>query len=278
MLRDEKDGKSLLEIAESVSKLVIDSAKMKRFRKQDRAFYEAYKVRGKKYDVYCEIILQHRKAAETNPRLREYADGKPPHKGWIWEDNFLPYNWKGFWRPAIKEPSPDLLDLLSLYDISSMTNFIVPSTPPPKFTDAEKLMMDYVLLTIIHDKALKSPPTPKISDGIWPEGKEGGWDNDAWREIEENFDKPGKQTHINLAFDRVEADIANLKPAETKRNAVPAKCWGIKRIFKKTSHFILTIIGAIFVTVIAAIAVDIFADFGWLQSIKAFIYGILWPK
>jgi hypothetical protein len=159
-----------------------------------------------------------------------------------------------------------------------MTNFIVPSTPPPKFTDAEKLMMDYVLLTIIHDKALKSPPTPKISDGIWPEGKEGGWDNDAWREIEENFDKPGKQTHINLAFDRVEADIANLKPAETKRNAVPAKCWGIKRIFKKTSHFILTIIGAIFVTVIAAIAVDIFADFGWLQSIKAFIYGILWPK
>jgi hypothetical protein len=67
--------------------------------------------------------------------------------------------------------------------------------------------------------------------------------------------------------------------ASTDQNAAPAKHWGIKRItgwiFRKASHFILTVIVAIFVAVIAAIAVDIFADFGWLQSIKAFIYSIL---
>ncbi|MBW8001020.1 MAG: hypothetical protein FVQ80_03250 [Planctomycetes bacterium] len=77
-------------------------------------------------------------------------------------------------------------------------------------------------------------------------------------------------------------DLPNEKPAETGKNAATAKGWGIKRItgwiFKKTSHFILTVIVAIFVTVIAAIMVDILADFGWLQSIKAFIYRILWPK
>lgn len=44
-----------------------------------------------------------------------------------------------------------------------------------------------------------------------------------------------------------------------------------KGIIKK----ILKIIGAIVVAVIAAIVVDFFADFGWLQSIKAFIDKII---
>ena len=69
---------------------------------------------------------------------------------------------------------------------------------------------------------------------------------------------------------------------ELTPKADTAKCWGIKRVtgwmFKKTSHFILTVISAIFVAVITAIVVDIFADFGWLQSIKKIIYSILWPK
>jgi hypothetical protein len=69
------------------------------------------------------------------------------------------------------------------------------------------------------------------------------------------------------------------KPAEIEQKAAPAKCWGIiKRIpgwiFKKTSHFILTVIGAVIVTIV----VDIFADFGWLQSIKIIIYNIFTSK
>jgi hypothetical protein len=92
---------------------------------------------------------------------------------------------------------------------------------------------------------------------------------------------PAKDTDTQTG--RVQDDLDSTKPEETKQNVTPAKCWGIiKRIprwiFKKTSHFILTVIVAIFVAVIAAIAVDIFADFGWLQSIKAFIYSILWRK
>ena len=70
--------------------------------------------------------------------------------------------------------------------------------------------------------------------------------------------------------------------ASAKKNVTTTKRRWYKKvigwILKKTSHLILTVIVAIFATVVAAIVVDIFADFGWLQSIKAFIYSILWPK
>jgi len=87
------------------------------------------------------------------------------------------------------------------------------------------------------------------------------------------------ENKVNNFRNRVNEKI---KAASTKQDSAPAKRWGIKRItgwiFNKTSHFILTVIVTIFATVIAAIVVDIFADFGWLQSIKAFIYSILWSK
>jgi hypothetical protein len=96
----------------------------------------------------------------------------------------------------------------------------------------------------------------------------------------------------------LQADLASTKPAEKEQKApinvhmenVQAKNLQIghdasiheQQITeeKKKGIFIrlLKVIGAIVVAVIAAIVVDIFADFGWLQSIKAFIYNILWPK
>jgi uncharacterized protein YggT (Ycf19 family) len=80
----------------------------------------------------------------------------------------------------------------------------------------------------------------------------------------------------------VKEELATEAAIETEQNDTRAKGWGIKRIiswiFAKTSHFILTVIGAIVVAVIAAIVVDIFADFGWLQSIKEFIRSISLPK
>lgn len=73
-------------------------------------------------------------------------------------------------------------------------------------------------------------------------------------------------------------------PAEAEQNTPPAKQWRkvIKNItgwiFKKTSHFIGTLIVTIIGGLIVAILIDIFGDFGWLQSIKEFIYNILHPK
>ncbi len=77
------------------------------------------------------------------------------------------------------------------------------------------------------------------------------------------------------------------KPAETKQDIPPAK--GKKKkakiaslfkkifgwIFKKTSHVIGAVIIAIIGGLIVAILVDIFADFGWIERIKAVIYKIL---
>ncbi|MBW8039451.1 MAG: biotin transporter BioY [Planctomycetes bacterium] len=69
------------------------------------------------------------------------------------------------------------------------------------------------------------------------------------------------------------------KPAGAEGNNAPDKCQIIKRItgwiFKKTSHFIWTLIVSIIAGLIVAVLVDIFGEFGWLERIKAFIYNIL---
>ena len=44
-----------------------------------------------------------------------------------------------------------------------------------------------------------------------------------------------------------------------------------KSIIRKLLEWLIGII-------VAAVATDILGEFGWLQSIKAFIYSILWPK
>lgn len=66
------------------------------------------------------------------------------------------------------------------------------------------------------------------------------------------------------------AGILDTTPAKRRRI--------IGWIFKKTSHFICALIIAVVAAIIAAVVVDIFADFGWLESIKRAIYNILTPK
>jgi len=61
------------------------------------------------------------------------------------------------------------------------------------------------------------------------------------------------------------------RPTETEQNTTPAKRRRIIGwIFKKTSHFICAIFVAVIATIIAAIIIDIFADFGWIKRIKEF--------
>lgn len=81
---------------------------------------------------------------------------------------------------------------------------------------------------------------------------------------------------VRKAWKLLEAE----KPAKTERGATPAKRGRIKKIagwiFKKTSHFIWTLIVTIIAGLIVAVLIDIFGEFGWLDRIKAFIEKIVW--
>jgi hypothetical protein len=110
---------------------------------------------------------------------------------------------------------------------------------------------------------------------------------------------------------KAKLEYQNEKPAETGQNATPAKTINIKNfkgiladdvqaeivqtgdhssthkqtitgekkegIIRKILKIIVKVIGAIVIGIIVAIVIDILGDFGWLQSIKEFIYSSL-PK
>ncbi|MHC4463653.1 MAG: hypothetical protein ACYS30_19815 [Planctomycetota bacterium] len=68
------------------------------------------------------------------------------------------------------------------------------------------------------------------------------------------------------------------KPAETERNTTPTICWRLWSCVKRIPRWICGLVIAVFFAVIAAIVVEIFADFGWLERITNFIYKILQLK
>ena len=70
----------------------------------------------------------------------------------------------------------------------------------------------------------------------------------------------------------------DIPPTKDKKKKAKIACLFKKIIgwiFKKTSHVIGAVIIAIIGGLIVAILVDIFADFGWIERIKAVIYKIL---
>jgi len=85
---------------------------------------------------------------------------------------------------------------------------------------------------------------------------------------------------VRLAWAKVEAEknLQSEKPAEPEQRTAPAKRRRIKKItgwiFKKTWRLIVAIIVALIAGLIVAVLIDIFADLGWLDRIKAFIYNI----
>jgi hypothetical protein len=116
----------------------------------------------------------------------------------------------------------------------------------------ESLLVDYVLLTIIHDKRLENPSILCISESIWLKDDE--WFNEQvglkWEKLQRGNQSDGIQTHVKLALEHVEADLA--KGHRCKRI--------ISWIF---THFI-TVIVSIFIAVITAIVLKILANHGWL--------------
>ncbi len=111
--------------------------------------------------------------------------------------------------------------------------------------------------------------------------KEESWqcNQSIMRQVKKIFDE--LLIHLRKCFgEEIETQISTPKSAETEQNSIRPKCWRIVKkitgwIFKKTSHVIGAVIIAIIVGLIVAILVDIFADFGWIERIKAVIYKIL---
>lgn len=90
----------------------------------------------------------------------------------------------------------------SIIDDDKPKNLSIP------FDNEKSLQADYALLTIIHDKRLKNPRTPLISNGIWSKDEE--WVELKWKELSMGcaYGSRDIQTHVELALERVEADLA----------------------------------------------------------------------
>lgn len=324
-----QDRDFLLEVAEKVNEMVADSSKMERFRQQIKAFDEALQEEGQEYDLYEGKLLQYAKESAKNPRLRNKEKG-PPKKGWIWKDDFtLDEVPKGFWMPAIKEPTLSRhysIELSKTSDFAAVLKFIV-GVREIRLSEEEALQACYVLLTVIHDMVFEyNQRVEPINDDIWEWNSEEGYLDfgSLWQEMRDKSADEIVQADIKHVLHKVEADLK--KPVETGQDITgaiidektQAKTIGsiniqnfkgvlgdvqaedfqiaddasiqkqakpewdstgergrIKKIagwiFKKMWY----LIGAVIVSFIGTILIDIFGDFGWIERIKTVIYNIL---
>lgn len=155
-------------------------------------------------------------------------------------------------------------------------------------TDKECLARQYLILTVLHDdyidrtaispiyftdKIKQNEETAQVYQAI-------GFKYYAAFRASEQI--PAERLKIKAyIIDVLKAVEANLSKQASGKTDLAKGLW-YKRIigwiFKKTSHIVYTIVAFVFTTIAAVILVDIFADFGWLEPIKAFIYKILLHK
>ena len=210
-------------IAEEVGEQIINKANMNRFRKQDKVFWEQYKV-------YCQAVEQDRQAAESNSRLRD-KDAGPPKKGYVWYDQerskAIP---EGYWRRAEENMPQNPLELL-YFPENDIIEFMFP--PQPRRHQIEKdLPAYYAFLTVIHDSDKYRVDDIKINNGIWPDN--GNWiswilEEINWEHFTELDTANRRRTYIKLILKRVKADLpvevdlAKREAAETKQIIKPVK-------------------------------------------------------
>ncbi len=141
-----------------------------------------------------------------------------------------------------KEQTPDPVDRLVLPYATHLDAHIGKITDDDylkhksiPFDEEKSLQADYVLLTIIHDKRLKNPRTPPISDGIWSKDEE--WVELKYRKLVNRYNCGSRdiQTQVKLTLKRVKADIDKL-PAETEQDTTPAKRRGIRAWLRRHPH------------------------------------------
>jgi len=194
------DGKKpndfLLETAKQVSIWIIDELKIKRFREQDKAFYDDYQEWDRKNDQYLkEIELRHNETKEAHVKRIS----------------------------KIPPPRPCPLDLLAIVDHHTDPHILhlVESTFPERrheqrFSSEEILKADYVLLTVLHDNALKDTRHfNPINTDIWPQDEV--WADNLWQLMTEERSgwKPEfLSIELNDALEKVKADL-DKEPAET---------------------------------------------------------------
>jgi len=207
---DEQEHKDLLTgIAKEVGKLIVDTANLSRFRKQDKIFWELCKV-------YCQAVEQERQAAESEPCLRDKEAG-PPTKDHIWYDQersqkFYP---EGYWRRSEKALPLNPVDLLS-FPKDDITEFMFPPQAP-KHPIEKLLLAYYAFFTVLHDHYRVDDI--KINNGIWPDDE--GWvslilDQISWQYLNEWHVGDRLRAYIELALEHVMADLAEKETTEAE--------------------------------------------------------------
>jgi hypothetical protein len=123
-------------------------------------------------------------------------------------------------------------------------------------------------LLILHDGEAAIRGTGIITENIWP--KE--WWSWAIQFFDPHVITDDRSDFIEAAIRHVEADLNNLKPAETGGNAVYAKLRKIWMCVRRIPRWIYVLV------IFLAALLGIFEKFGCLEPIKTFIHNILWPK
>lgn len=218
----------LIEKATEVEKLAADN-------KSKECFYQHIKTLWQKVGEWESEIALLRKNAEAERDLLEYNDGEPPKAGYVWYNNF--------WGPPTKSYNP--LRWFppcswSYYDDLMRKQARAYAYRMPN--DDEKLMCHYVLLSVIHDKALRDPLIDRLyfnKSCIDFDGWKDNWGKALWKYLNilpfwKGLTSEGEvKASICVALDRVKADLAAAKPTKTER---PPKKEGYTKVSTSTAQ------------------------------------------
>ncbi len=170
-------------------------------------------------------------------------------------------------------------------------------TNPKDWSSCGLLPCYYAVLAVIYNRMKSGTVEPvegrgwsrqrKLSDLLTKSGDNTYVFLSIMRPCIQNFWGGFSERVIKTSLRHVKKDILHncklREPSETEQDIAPSKDKKKKAkiaclfkkiigwIFKKTSH----VIGAVIIAIIVVILVDIFADFGWIERIKAVIYKIL---
>ncbi len=222
---DEQEHNDFLaEIANKVHKRITNNRSSKsRFQEQAKAFYDDYQEWDRENDQYLKEI-------EVRDKETKEADEKRISQ--------------------IPPPRPCPLDLLTIPDhhtnphILHLVESIFPKKRHERKVSSEEIMkVDYVFLTVLHDKALKDTRHfNPINTDIWPQDEE--WAEHLWQRMTEERSgwKPEfLLNELNDALNNVETDLPK-PPAETEQDIAPAKrereSW-LWRLYEKTLKVII---------------------------------------
>jgi hypothetical protein len=179
----------------------------------------------KKQTAYEEARNKAVRAAEANPKLRDYNDGVPPKKGWEWTH----YRWKtgilfkGFWSKPLPFRPDEWVSRYYGEEASPIHRYDNAQEPTQEPTKEEKIMCDFVVLGLIHDESLqvtKSDRLCSINDETFR--------FHTWEDLQLSNDVAYEhgdriKGRLEKALDSVKADLAGKKPTEKEQGATPAK-------------------------------------------------------